>query len=149
MFSTRFLIILSLFLQIFLFACTNSAPTEKIVSDPLPSWNEGKTKSAIIDFVNDVTNPQSANFIEVADRIATFDNDGNLWSEQPAYFQLFFAIDRVKQLALEHPEWKTQEPFKSLLENNMSEFAKFGEHGIIRWLWQLMPESPPKNLKAL
>jgi len=129
--STKTLIILGLFLQMFLFACTNKATTEKIGSDPLPSWNDGKTKSAIIDFVNDVTNPQSANFIEVADRIATFDNDGNLWLEQPVYFQLFFAIDRVKQLAPEHPEWKSEEPFKSLLENNLEEFAKSGEHGIL------------------
>ena len=129
--STKTLIIVILIFQIFGFACSTKSSTELKGSDPLPSWNEGKTKSAIVDFVNDVTNPQSANFIEVPDRIAVFDNDGNLWSEQPAYFQLFFAIDRVKQLAPEHPEWKTQEPFKSLLENNMEEFAKSGEHGII------------------
>ena len=84
-------------------------------SDPLPSWNEGTTKTAIISYVNDVTNPESKNFIAIPDRIATFDNDGNLWSEQPAYFQLFFAIDRVKALASEHSEWKTTQPFKAVL----------------------------------
>ena len=130
-YSKSRLIVYSLLLAIFAIACNTNQPAKKIVSDPLPSWNEGKTKSAIIDFVNDVTNPNSANFINVADRIAAFDNDGNLWSEQPAYFQLFFAIDRVRQLAPEHPEWKTQEPFKSLLENNMEEFAASGEHGIL------------------
>jgi len=100
-------------------------------TDPLPSWNVGATKSAIIDFVSDVTNAESKNFIDIADRIATFDNDGNLWSEQPAYFQLFFAIDRVKQLAPEHPEWKTEQPFKAVLEDDMATLAEQGEHGIL------------------
>lgn len=116
---------------VFLAACTVTQQEEKVESDPLPSWNEGSTKSEIMDFVSDVTDPSSTNFIKIEDRIATFDNDGNLWSEQPAYFQLFFAIDRVKKLAPEHPEWKSQEPFKSLLEDNLAEFAKFGEHGIL------------------
>lgn len=99
--------------------------------DPLPSWNGGVTKTAIINFVTDVTNVESENFIEIPDRIATFDNDGNLWSEQPAYFQLFFAIDRVKQLANEHPEWNTKQPFKAVIEDDMEELSKFGEHGIL------------------
>jgi len=73
-------------------------------ADPLPSWNEGNVKSAIIEYVEDVTNSENPNFIDVADRIATFDNDGNLWSEQPMYFQLFFAIERVNIPAPEHPE---------------------------------------------
>ena len=123
--------LLKLFMLVALASCATNQGVDKPESDPLPSWNEGKTKSAIMDFVTDVTDPSSANFIKVEDRIAAFDNDGNLWSEQPAYFQLFFAIDRVKQLAPEHPEWKTQEPFKSLLENNMAEFAASGEHGIL------------------
>ena len=100
-------------------------------TDPLPSWNEGVTKTAIIDFVTDVTKAESENFIDIADRIATFDNDGNLWSEQPAYFQLFFAIDRIKALAPQHPEWKTEQPFKAVLENNMEELAQQGEHGLV------------------
>ena len=115
------------------YACSlRTCNRKKKHSDPLPSWNEGKTKQSIIDFVNDVTNPASENFIEVADRIATFDNDGNLWSEQPAYFQLFFAIDRVKQIAPEHPEWKTEQPFKAVLDGDMAELAKHGEHGLLQ-----------------
>ncbi len=107
----------------------NKANTIK--EDPLPSWNNGSTKTAIIDFVTDVTKAESENFIDIADRIATFDNDGNLWSEQPAYFQLFFAIDRIKALAPQHPEWITEQPFKAVLENNMEELAQQGEHGLV------------------
>ena len=99
--------------------------------DPLPSWNEGVTKSSIIDFVKEVTDPASSNFVKVSDRIATFDNDGNLWSEQPMYFQLFFAIDRVKQLAPDHPNWKSQQPFKAVLENDLPTLLASGEKGII------------------
>ncbi len=101
-------------------------------ADPLPSWNEGTTKTAIINYVSDVTNAESENFISIADRIATFDNDGNLWSEQPAYFQLFFTIDRVKTLATDHPEWKTEQPFKAILDDDMDELLKYGEHGLIK-----------------
>ncbi|NQT77090.1 MAG: haloacid dehalogenase-like hydrolase [Bacteroidetes bacterium] len=101
-------------------------------ADPLPSWNEGVSKTAIINYVNDVTNTESSNFIAIPDRIAAFDNDGNLWSEQPMYFQLFFAIDRIKALAPQHPEWKTEQPFKAVLENDMKELAKQGEHGILK-----------------
>ncbi|SNR64883.1 Phosphoserine phosphatase [Lutibacter agarilyticus] len=111
---------------------SQTASSEKYQSDPLPSWNEGKSKASIITYVNDVTNSESPNFIPVSERIATFDNDGNLWSEQPAYFQLFFAIDRVKEMAAAHPEWKTQQPFKAVLENDMAELAKQGEHGLIQ-----------------
>lgn len=101
-------------------------------SDPLPSWNEGATKTSIINYVEDVSNVESENFIPIPDRIATFDNDGNLWSEQPAYFQLFFAIDRVKALVHMHPEWKTEQPFKAVVENNMDELLKHGEHGLLQ-----------------
>jgi hypothetical protein len=98
---------------------------------PLPSWNEGDTKNAIMAYVDNVTLEGSANFIPVVDRIATFDNDGNLWSEQPAYFQLFFAIDRIKALAPEHPEWKTTQPYQSVLEDDMTTLMSYGEHGLI------------------
>lgn len=122
----------SLFLFIiFIFGCTLSE-NEKIEKEFLSSWNEGTTKTAIINYVNDVTNTESKNFIDIPDRIATFDNDGNLWSEQPAYFQLFFAIDRIKAMAQEHPEWKNEQPFKAVLENDMKELAKQGEHGILK-----------------
>lgn len=98
--------------------------------DPLPSWNEGETKSSIISFVEEVTDKESDYFVDIPDRIATFDNDGNLWSEKPAYFQLFFAIDRVKSMASRHTEWKSEQPFQAVLENDMQTLAGFGEHGI-------------------
>lgn len=99
--------------------------------DPLPSWNEGETKQAIINYVEDVTNTESQNFIPVSDRIATFDNDGTLWSEQPAYFQLFFAIDRIKALAPNNAEWKDKQPYKAVLENDMKTLMSYGEHGLL------------------
>ena len=83
--------------------------------DPLLSWNDGKTKQSITEFVAKVTKEGSPDFVPPEERIATFDNDGTLWCEQPMYFQLFFAVDRVKALAPQHPEWKTKEPFASLL----------------------------------
>lgn len=102
------------------------------LSDPLPSWNDVTSKNNIIAYVTDVTNAKSENFIPIEDRIATFDNDGNLWAEQPAYFQLFFAIDRVKAMAADHPEWKDVQPFKAVLDNDMDELKKQGEHGLIQ-----------------
>jgi len=119
-------------LSALLLTCTSGTKIESEYSDPLPSWKEGESKSAIKDFVKDVTNPESVNYIEVEDRIATFDNDGNLWSEQPMYFQLFFAIDRVKQLASEHPEWETEQPFKAVLEDDMEEVLRHGTHGLVQ-----------------
>jgi phosphoserine phosphatase len=112
-------------------AATDTNPSDSPKEVFLDSWNEGAAKQSIIDYVTDVTNPSSANFIPVEDRIATFDNDGNLWSEQPAYFQLFFAMDRVKAMASEHPEWKIEQPFKSVLENDMKTLSSFGEHGLL------------------
>lgn len=108
---------------------TIKTETKKI--DPLPSWNDGDTKKSIMAYVEDITNKESHNFIPIADRIATFDNDGNLWSEQPAYFQLFFAIDRIKVMAAEHPEWKNQQPYQAVLENDMNALMASGEHGLI------------------
>jgi hypothetical protein len=88
-------------------------------ADPLPSWNAGKTKQSIVTFVSKVTEKGSPDFVPPAERIATFDNDGTLWAEQPLYFQFLFAIDRVKELAPEHPEWKEREPYRSLLAGDM------------------------------
>lgn len=134
--KSSYLFILGSFLAFVSCQSSETANTNTNHSDSpsevfLDSWNEGAAKQAIIDYVEDVTNPASANFIPVADRIATFDNDGNLWSEQPAYFQLFFAMDRVKALASEHPEWKNEQPFKSVLENDMKTLSSFGEHGLL------------------
>ncbi len=115
-------------------ACSPEKPaitTEETIVDPLPSWNQGATKSAIMEFVEDVIDPNSSNYVEPAGRIATFDNDGNLWSEQPLYFQLIFALDRVKELAGDHPEWQEKQPFKAVLEDDKQALLQSGEHGIL------------------
>jgi hypothetical protein len=100
-------------------------------ADPLPSWNDGPTKASILNFVTSVTTAGSTDFVPADERIAVFDNDGTLWSEQPAYFQLFFVIDRVKAMAAEHPEWSEQQPFKAALEGDMETLAASGEHGLL------------------
>ena len=101
-------------------------------ADALPSWNEGPAKARILAFVQAVTEPGGKSHVPPADRIAVFDNDGTLWSEQPAYFQLMFAIDRVKALAPRHPEWKTQQPFKAVLDGDMKALAASGEKGLLQ-----------------
>lgn len=98
--------------------------------DPLPSWNDTPTKQVILDFVARVTDEGSADFVPVTERIATFDNDGTLWCEQPAYAQLLFVVHRVKTLASQHPEWNTKEPFASLLKGDIKAAATSGEEGI-------------------
>ena len=105
-------------------------PASAQEADPLPSWNDGPTKEAIVAFVEKVTDEGGADYVPPADRIATFDNDGNLWAEKPVYFQLLFAIDRVKALAPEHPEWKDKQPFKAAIEGDMETLAKSGHEGI-------------------
>ncbi len=99
-------------------------------ADPLSSWNDGASKKVILQFVSDITNKSGSKFIPPAERIATFDNDGTLWSEQPMYFQLAFAIDRVKALSAQHPEWQQQEPFKSILANDLKGALAGGEKAI-------------------
>jgi hypothetical protein len=98
---------------------------------PLPSWNEGKTKQSILAFVNSVGTPGGKDFVPAPERIAVFDNDGTLWPEQPMYFQAFFIFDRIKQLAPEHPEWKTKEPYASVLKGDMKSALAGGEHALI------------------
>jgi phosphoglycolate phosphatase-like HAD superfamily hydrolase len=100
-------------------------------SDPLPSWNGGATRTAIAEFVGRVTQEGGPDYVPPADRIAVFDNDGTLWSEQPMYVQLAFVLDRVKALAPQHPEWKDQQPFKAALEGDMKALAESGEHGLL------------------
>jgi phosphoserine phosphatase len=101
-------------------------------ADPLPSWNEGPARQNILSFVAAVTDKTGPDYVPPAERIATFDNDGCLWTERPIYFQLLFAIDRVKALASEHPEWKTIQPFKAVLENDMDTLAGAGEKGLLQ-----------------
>lgn len=100
--------------------------------DPLPSWNEGVSKKSITDFVTKTTQDGNKEFIPVTDRIACFDNDGTLWTEQPMYFQLAFAIDRIKAMAPEHPEWKTTQPFQALLEGDMKTVMAGGEKALLQ-----------------
>ena len=99
--------------------------------DPLPSWNDTGSKKAIVAFVEKVTKEGSSDFVPPNERIATFDNDGTLWCEQPMYFQLLFAMDRVKALAPQHPEWKTKEPFASLLKGDVKGALAGGERTIL------------------
>jgi hypothetical protein len=102
--------------------------------DSLPSWNPGQAKQSILDFVARVTKEGGPDFVPPAERIATFDNDGCLWAEQPMYFQLFFAIDRIKALASQHPEWKDQEPFKSILAGDVQHALAGGEKTILQMI---------------
>ena len=101
-------------------------------ADPLPSWNDGKAKESIVKFVKTVTEKDSAEFVPPAERIATFDNDGTLWAEQPMYFQLLFALHRVGVLAPQHPEWKDKEPFASLLKGDVKTALAGGEPAIVQ-----------------
>ena len=98
---------------------------------PLPSWNDTAPKRAIVAFVENVTREGSPDFVPPAERIATFDNDGCLWAEQPMYFQAFFVFDRIKELAPQHPEWKTKEPFASVLKGDMKTALAGGEHALL------------------
>lgn len=100
---------------------------EAVVPDPLPSWNDGPTKRSIVDFVGRVTKEGGTDFVPPGDRIATFDNDGTLWVEQPTYTEAIFTNDRIEQLAAEHPEWKKKQPFAAVLNHDMKAMAASGE----------------------
>jgi phosphoserine phosphatase len=102
--------------------------------DPLPSWNDGATKQAVVDFIKRVTTEESPHYVRVPDRIALFDNDGTLWVEQPMYTQLAFLLDDVKKLAPQHPEWNTTEPFRFVLENDLAGLAAAGMPGLMKLL---------------
>ncbi|MFN4014361.1 MAG: HAD family hydrolase [Reyranella sp.] len=101
-------------------------------ADGLPSWNEGPVKRSILDFIARTTTAGGADFVPVPERIACFDNDGTLWTEQPVYVQIAFAIDRVKALAPQHPEWRSQEPFRSVLADDPAALAALGEKGFLQ-----------------
>ncbi|MFQ5345265.1 MAG: HAD family hydrolase [Mariprofundus sp.] len=100
-------------------------------SDPLPSWNQGAAKQAIIQFVREVTKQGGEHYVPPAERVATFDNDGTLWVEYPVYTQAVFAFDRVRKLAPRHPEWKTRQPFKGVLEGDMKAVGDTGVKGLL------------------
>jgi haloacid dehalogenase-like hydrolase len=105
--------------------------TTAYAQDALPSWSDGPAKQSIVEFVAKVTKEGSPDFVPPEQRIATFDNDGTLWCEQPMYFQLLFALDRVKALAPQHPEWKTKEPFASLLKGDVKGALAGGERAML------------------
>ena len=120
-------------------SCKAEAPSAPPAPSPasasvelLPSWNDGAAKKAIVDFVSKTTRQGDADFVPAAERIAVFDNDGTLWSEQPMYFQLAFALDRVKALAPKHPEWKTTQPFKGVLDGDLKAVLATGEKGLMQ-----------------
>src|SRR5262245_56978864 len=97
---------------------TGAAQPVQPGTDPLPSWSDGPAKAALVQFVRDTTDKASKQYVRSEERIAVFDNDGTMWVEQPLYTQLVFALDRVKALAAQHPEWKTQEPFSAILADD-------------------------------
>ncbi len=113
------------------FTLVFAALTTAQIDDPLPSWSEGASKQAITQFVKDVSTVSTPGFVPPAQRIAVFDNDGTLWAEKPMYFQLAFALDRIKMLAPKHPEWKHKQPFKALLEGDVNTVLAGGEHALL------------------
>ena len=112
--------------------CLGSVATA--ADDPLPSWNEGSTKKAILEFVAAVTDEDGKDYVEPADRITVFDHDGTLWLEYPIYTQILFGFERAKKLAPQHPEWKTTQPFKALLEGDMKTVGASGMKGVMEIL---------------
>jgi len=111
--------------------CASGGPAARAQTDPLPSWHEGPAKKAILAFVGKVTREDGPDFVPVAERVATFDNDGTLWAEKPIYFQLAFALDRVKALVGKHPEWKEKEPFKAVLADEAKHLVAAGEKAFV------------------
>ena len=101
-------------------------------AEPLPSWHDGPAKQSLLAFVQTVTDPDSQGFVQPAERIAVFDNDGTLWSEQPGYFEALFAFDEIRRLAPQHPDWTHQQPFKAVLENDHKALAEEGTQGLLK-----------------
>src|SRR5712671_387475 len=128
---SRRILLSSLALLPALSAAVRSTSALAQAGDALPSWNDGATKASILDFVARVTTQGGPFFVPVEQRIATFDNDGTLWIEQPMYIQLAFALDRVKVLAPMHPEWKTKQPFAAVLDDDLKALAASGEKGLV------------------
>lgn len=126
-------LVLPFVLGVTLISCTGQvpAPVPSQVTDPLPSWREDETKQRIVQFVERVTDEACEQYVPAPERIAVFDNDGTLWSEQPMYFQLAFALDRVKSLEPNHPEWKSEQPFKAVLEGDLETVLAGGEHALL------------------
>ena len=109
-----------------------ASPTMAIGYDPLPSWNDGMVKQTVIDFVQRVTDKNNRDCVAPDQRVAVFDHDGTLWSEKPLYFEMLFAFDQIRELAPAHPEWKTQQPYRDILENNLKGIAAFSEYSLMK-----------------
>jgi phosphoserine phosphatase len=125
------------------------ATTALAEGDPLPSWNAGAARTAITEFVSRVTREGGADYVPRPERVVVFDNDGTLWSEQPMYVQLAFALDRVKALAPQHPEWRDQQPFKAALEGDMKALAESGEHGLLELVMATHAGSTTEEFAAI
>jgi phosphoglycolate phosphatase-like HAD superfamily hydrolase len=121
----------------------------RAADDPLPSWNDGSTKKALLDFVGKVTREGGQDFVPIAERIATFDNDGTLWVEHPLYTEVVFAIDRVKALAPMHPEWKDSQPFKAVLDGDMKKLAEAGQKGFLELIVATHADMSTKEFEAI
>jgi len=131
------------------FALVSLGGTPAHAADPLPSWNEGATKQAIVDFVDRSTKVDSSEYVPPAERIATFDNDGTLWCEQPNYIQAEFLIARVKALAADHPEWKSQQPHAALLQGDLRDAISGGEQGFADLITSLHAGQTPEQFQEL
>ncbi len=118
-------------------------------ADPLPSWNDGAAKASITAFVAKVTKEGTPDFVPPAERIATFDNDGCLWAEQPMYFQAIFILDRIRQLAPGHPEWNTQEPFASVLKGDVKGALAGGEKALVEMAMATHAGMTPEEFEAI
>lgn len=112
--------------------CGSPVHAAPATPDPLPSWNAGPAKSAILGFVDEVTRTGGAAYVKPPERIAVFDNDGTLWAEQPVYFELAFALDEIRRLAPRHPEWKDQEPYRSVLAGDLKGVMAGGEKALLQ-----------------
>jgi len=115
----------------------------------LPSWKDGDARRSIVQFVDAVTDPGSADFVPAPQRIAVFDNDGTLWAEQPLYFQLAYAVDRVRALADEHPEWREQQPYKAVLEGDLGAVLAGGEEALLKLIMASHADTTTDEFSAL
>lgn len=118
-------------------------------ADPLPSWNDGAAKKAIIEFVSTTTDEKSPKFVPLEERIATFDNDGTLWVSHPSYAQLAFAVERVHAVASEHPEWKTTQPFEAILEDDHAAMGELTEHDLVEIVMATHAGMTPREFEAI
>ncbi|NNJ63999.1 MAG: haloacid dehalogenase-like hydrolase, partial [Xanthomonadales bacterium] len=113
-------------------ACASAPRPEVPAPQPLPAWNDGPSRQAILDFVDAVTDPDGPGYVAPSERVAVFDNDGTLWAEKPLYFQMMFVLDRIRAMADQHPEWREQEPFRAVLEDDLEAQRSMDEAAVIQ-----------------